>query len=193
MENLGRIFILLAVCLGLGNAQTMGPGKCPTGQTFKANFEAEKYVGNWFEIQSYPSVFQAQLKCTQAVYTAQSFGIIGVRNSGTSLVDNTVVEITGVAYIPDPVAEPAKLVVIFPPMNTKGGYWVMDTDYTNYSVVYSCTNISENLKIEFAWVLSRTTTLSDATNQTVQEVLQRNSIDPSRFRKTSQEGCVNHP
>ncbi|OQV11849.1 putative Apolipoprotein D [Hypsibius exemplaris] len=193
MENLGRIFILLAVCLGLGNAQTVGPGKCPTGQTFKANFEAEKYVGNWFEIQSYPSSFQAGLKCSHAIYTPKSFAVIEVKNSGTFVANNTVSQVIGTAYIPDPINEPAKLIVGFPPMNGKGGYWVMDTDYTSYSVVYSCAQIGENQKIEFAWVLSRTKTLSDAINQIVQEVLTRNSIDQTPFQKTSQEGCANHP
>ncbi|XP_052077858.1 apolipoprotein D-like [Mytilus californianus] len=34
--------------------------------------------------------------------------------------------------------EPGRLVVQFTPFTPPGQYWVLDTDYVNYSVVYSC-------------------------------------------------------
>ncbi|KAJ8303426.1 hypothetical protein KUTeg_019822 [Tegillarca granosa] len=34
-------------------------------------------------------------------------------------------------------------------------YWILDTDYQTYSLVYSCENIVVG-KLEFAWILSRT-------------------------------------
>lgn len=37
-----------------------------------------------------------------------------------------------------------------------GAYWILDTDYTNYSIVYSCEDfLFGAIKLEFAWILSR--------------------------------------
>ena len=58
---------------------------------------------------------------------------------------------------------PGELCVNFAPGSIDGcgekpdcfsNYWVLETDYESYSVVYSCTQILE-LRNEFAWVLTR--------------------------------------
>ena len=36
-----------------------------------------------------------------------------------------------------------------------GDYKVLTTDYKNYAVVYSCTNILGLAKLEYVWILSR--------------------------------------
>ena len=41
-----------------------------------------------------------------------------------------------------------------------GTYKVLDTDYDNYSAVYSCDNIPGLGKYEYGWVLTRSTTPS---------------------------------
>ena len=41
-------------------------------------------------------------------------------------------------------------------LDPSGDYWILDTDYTNYSVVYACQDfLLGAIKLEFAWILSR--------------------------------------
>ena len=53
--------------------------------------------------------------------------------------------VDGVARLVDPSKREAKLGVVFPgnplfnrPVPNDGNYWVLSTDYVNYSVVWSC-------------------------------------------------------
>merc|ERR1712130_517989 len=63
-------------------------------------------------------------------------------------------KILGSAYVPDPEL-PGELLVQFPG-NPEGSYWILETDYHNYSVVYSCTDfLFGAIKLEFAWILAR--------------------------------------
>ena len=68
---------------------------------------------------------------------------------------------TGVAVVSN-TTEPNKLNVFFENGNS-GNYNVWNTDYTTYSLVYSCNELSIipgiKLKQENAWILSRTTSL----------------------------------
>ena len=72
---------------------------------------------------------------------------------------------TGNAYIAN-LAEPGKLGVTFNSIFNTGSsnftnYIVVDTDYTSYSLVYSCsTRFFGLLKNEVAWILSRARTLN---------------------------------
>ena len=42
-----------------------------------------------------------------------------------------------------------------------GDYWILDTDYETYSVVYSCSQVAF-LKLELGWVLTRQANPSEA-------------------------------
>ena len=76
----------------------------------------------------------------------------------------------GNAYIGD-LSQPGKLEVSFNSIFNKissssnsPNYIVLDTDYTNYSLVYSCSTTFYGLiKNEVAWILSRTRTLNQTT------------------------------
>lgn len=46
-------------------------------------------------------------------------------------------------------------------------YWIMDTDYDNYAIIYSCKNISQSKSAEAAWVLSKQRTISSEVQPTV--------------------------
>jgi lipocalin len=72
----------------------------------------------------------------------------------------------GYAFVADP-AVPNQLVVKLPIIvagvtlfENPGDYQVWETDYDNYSIVYSCTQIVPGiLKSEVTWILSRSKTL----------------------------------
>ena len=96
----------------------------------------------------------------------------------------------GIATYVDPTV-PSKLIVTFQIgiITTRGNYWVLDTDYNNYSLVYSCSKMV-GIKIENAWILSRQPTLDASTINRLQNLLRSNGVDPSKFTVTDQSNCI---
>jgi apolipoprotein D and lipocalin family protein len=74
-----------------------------------------------------------------------------------------------------------------------GQYAVLDTDYENWSAVYSCQGLGP-LYIEFAWLLARE---RNATEENVNLALaqyEKFGIDITKFYDTEQsEDCVYDP
>ena len=72
-----------------------------------------------------------------------------------------------------------------------GTYEVLDTDYENWTAIYSCDSISI-FTIEFAWIMSRTNTLSEQLLAQAEAVFTRNGIDVNKFRPTAQSDDCNY-
>lgn len=68
-------------------------------------------------------------------------------------------------------------------------YWILSTDYVNTALVYSCTDILRLFHVDFAWILSRTRTLPEATIMKAKETFASNNIDVSRMIDTKQQDC----
>uniref|UniRef100_A0A7N6FDU7 Apolipoprotein D n=1 Tax=Anabas testudineus TaxID=64144 RepID=A0A7N6FDU7_ANATE len=143
---LALLFVLTA------NAQVIKPGRCPV-PAVQEKFDAAQYLGTWYEIQKLPNTFQRG-ECSTATYSLNSPGVVGVLN-------RELLAITGTAVSKDPT-EPAKLLVSFFENSPPSPYWVLSTDYDNFSLVYSCTDLGV-LHMEFAWILSRKPSLSEET------------------------------
>jgi len=125
---------------------------CPTVST-KSTFDIEKYLGDWYQVQGIPSFFQpADTHCVRATYTRRDDLSINVRNIG--IFGSGDKEICGHADSKDE-ANPAQLKLYFPG-TPEGDYWVLDTDYENWSAVYSCGDIFGLIKFEYAFALTRT-------------------------------------
>ena len=67
-------------------------------------------------------------------------------------------------------------------------YWIVDTDYDNYSLVWSCTDIVV-LNFDFAWILSRKPTLDDATVEKLKQKLASFGVKTDGFMNTDQTNC----
>ena len=65
---------------------------------------------------------------------------------------DTYEQVCGIAYQPNP-EDPGKLIVDFP-FSPPGDYWILDTDYENYTVIYSCRKKGDSALI-FSWVNTR--------------------------------------
>lgn len=90
-------------------------------------------------------------KCIQSDYTVSGTGF-SVRTSGQNFNGNNAQQIGEIKSTQE--FPPASLSVFFPD-TFPANYQVMETDYTSYSCVYSCTTTS-NHKSEFGFVFSRT-------------------------------------
>ncbi|XP_042354248.1 apolipoprotein D-like [Plectropomus leopardus] len=164
------------------NAQVISPGRCPK-PAVQANFDAARYLGKWYDIQRLPHTFQKGECCT-ATYSLKSPGVVGVLNKEL-LADGTISSISGSAWSKDP-AEPAKLQVSFFENSPPAPYWVLSTDYDNYSLVYSCTDLGV-LHVEFAWIMSRQPTLPEETLEELHSTLSSIGVRVDKLLTTNQD------
>ncbi|XP_072296422.1 apolipoprotein D-like [Eucyclogobius newberryi] len=156
--NALHVIALALLSVMAAQAQVIMPGRCPQ-PAVQEDFDAARYLGTWFDIVKLPHSFQKG-ECSTATYTLQSPGVVGVLNREL-LADGTINSISGSATAKDP-SEPAKLAVSFFEGAPPAPYWVLDTDYNSYSLVYSCTDLGV-LHMDFVWIMGREPTMSPLT------------------------------
>jgi len=128
--------------------------QCPPKPPTVSTLDLQAYLGNWYEQKRIPASFQLNTRCVRATYGLNDEGVVTVHNVATK-EDGSLDEVFGTAYVPDP-AFPGELLVDFPQSPVDGAYWILDTDYENYSIVYSCVDYIFGLvHFEFAWILGR--------------------------------------
>eukprot|EP00058_Branchiostoma_floridae_P006485 XP_002591973.1 hypothetical protein BRAFLDRAFT_122372 [Branchiostoma floridae] len=81
---------------------------------------------------------------------------------------------------------PAHLQVRFSSFQPWGKYWVLDTDYESYTVVYSCSYYVIN-KVEFLWILGRERTVEEETKDKILQMLDNYKIDAMKMVDTVQD------
>uniref|UniRef100_A0A182PVH0 Apolipoprotein D n=1 Tax=Anopheles epiroticus TaxID=199890 RepID=A0A182PVH0_9DIPT len=153
-------------------------------------FDVDRYLGKWYEIQRYENDFQENLDCVQLRYTLNEDRSVQVSNSAFSLLNDSTINVVGTAELsfPDDPLVPAKLnVTFFGAPNNVSNYWVLDTDYERFSVVWNCQPVGEEQSEENFWILSRTPTLPADTEvlYRVHSIMQR-YVDRSLLRFTRQ-------
>ncbi|XP_051553247.1 apolipoprotein D-like isoform X4 [Myxocyprinus asiaticus] len=188
MQTLQVLSLTLLSVLAV-SAQSISSGACPQPPV-QQNFDPTRYVGRWYEIMKIPSKFQLG-ECCQATY-ALSNGIVLVRNDEL-LADGTISFIEGTAKIVDE-SEPAKLEVSFFEDAPPAPYWVLATDYDNYTLVYACSEALGH-HVEYAWIMSRTRTLPKDTVSELLDILKSHSVNIDLFSETDQrpELCSGMP
>ncbi|XP_064619183.1 apolipoprotein D-like [Lineus longissimus] len=150
------VFLSLLVLFVGASAQVPGFGTCPEVPV-QQDFQPDKYTGIWYEYERYFAIFEAFGRCTYANYTLKPNGRINVVNTLTNSLTGSTNAAHGEAYAPDS-SSPSKLVVQFDQSPVPGPYWVLETDYDHYTIIYSCSNITTSIiptKAEIIWILSR--------------------------------------
>ncbi|KPJ05890.1 Apolipoprotein D, partial [Papilio xuthus] len=91
--------------------------------------------------------------CNDATYTLNN-NVVDVYN--TQVINQQLDTINGTATLATTDGS-AKLLVNFPGTSAPADYWVLDTDYDSYALVYSCRNINAQEQREVVipfWILS---------------------------------------
>ncbi|CAF98955.1 unnamed protein product, partial [Tetraodon nigroviridis] len=180
--NAVQVLPLALLAALAAHAQVIKPGRCPR-PAVQQEFDAARYLGTWYEIQRLPHRFQTG-QCSTASYSLKSPGVVGVLNRELR-ADGTVYSISGTAVAEDP-SEPAKLAVSFYENSPPAPYWVLATDYDNYTLVYSCTNLLV-AHAEFAWILSRRPTLAQESVEELRRALSSVGVDVDKLLSTNQD------
>ncbi|XP_059481760.1 apolipoprotein D-like [Neocloeon triangulifer] len=180
------LFALLALASQV-SAQRVALGRCPKVKIMP-NFQPALYLGDWYEYKKYFAIFQLGGTCTIAKYTDKGNGVIGVINRQFSSLLSRYNTIMGTAVLKGEHGE-AKLGVRFP---SAGGfespYWILDTDYVSYSVVFTCNDFGF-FNYQFSWVLTRERFPSEGTIRAADYVLKANGVDLQPFSKTDHKDC----
>uniref|UniRef100_A0A182QXM1 Apolipoprotein D n=1 Tax=Anopheles farauti TaxID=69004 RepID=A0A182QXM1_9DIPT len=151
--------VALALALGTASAGVVFDRECPTGIEAKQYFSVDQYLGKWYEMQRYESEFELNFDCVQVRYSLNEDGSVEVSNSAYNLFNGSSINALGRAVLSFPEEEiiQGKLnVSFFGAPNDRSNYWVLDTDYDNFSVVWSCEQLTPQQSEESFWVLSRT-------------------------------------
>ena len=162
-------------------------GGCPS-PTLVSNFDASQYLGVWYEQARDKHAFFEDDDCTTTEYTTRTDGKVGVLNTQFNLKKQKFSQAKGTAKF-----KGARGSVTFPVkywFDTDGDYRVLDTDYTSYSIVYSCSDFLNIAGIEYVWILTRDETITDTTLDTLKAKLwaKRKSYGASSFKYPKQGG-----
>ncbi len=163
-------------------------GRCPEIKYQLDSFDAPRYMGKWYEVMREKSIIFEKGICQEANYTLNSDGSIDVVNK--ELRDGEWRSVQGTA---DPTSNPFQFKVGFSKgwfgKVGKGDYRVYFTDYENYAIVYSCTDLYL-FSFEYFWVLSREAALPQENLVNFGSYLKQSlGFQDDQIHYTPQENC----
>lgn len=173
--------ILLATLAlaGIVNAGTT-MGTCPA-PVLQQNFDAVKYMGLWYEQARDKTMPWESNDCQQARYTLNKDGTVGVFNTQYNPATDKVEGANATATF-----NGAQGSVKFFWYAPAGDYRVLATDYENYAIVYSCTDLLL-AKSEYIWILTRERDAAEAYIYNALNILKEKipEYDQTYIRRTS--------
>ncbi|TEW53989.1 lipocalin [Psychromonas sp. RZ22] len=144
------LFLLVALqtgCTGL-----------PKGMKAVEQFDADRYLGTWYEIARLDHSFERGLEQVSATYSMRDDGGIKVLNKGYSVKNKTWKEAVGKAYFVNEKTTGHLKVSFFGPFY--GSYIIFKMDEVNYQYAFV-----SSYNHEYLWLLSRTPEISNEVKQ----------------------------
>lgn len=142
--------------------------------------DLKKYMGKWYEIASYPQVFQKGCNCTTAEYTITDKDYVIVENRcNKDSVDGKQAYIKGKAFVEENSGNAKLKVQFFWPFKAK--YWIIDlADDYSYAVV-------SHPNKKYLWILSRTAKMDAAVYDQIILRLKEKGFDLAKLQITKQK------
>lgn len=195
-----QIFTLVAMSMILGSHQQMSTmGKCPAGLKGVANFVPKTFDGTWYEVKRYPSI-QVLGKCFTLKYESQAkaanIKVSQLTPGTTSMVTEAYQKTLTSSWsyqmelgIGKSDCSSWNWNSIFQSVAANASTYILDTDYKNYFVMYSCATFFDSSKLEFAWIYSRNRNLTQTLLAKANDVFTKNKIDTTPLLMSDQSGC----
>lgn len=138
------MFLPLAGCLGM-----------PDGVEPVADFDADRYLGRWYEIARLDHSFERGLEAVNATYSLRDDGGIKVVNRGFDTQAGEWREAVGKAYFVESDSVAHLKVSFFGPFY--GSYVVFDLDRDDYETAFVA-----GYNHSYLWLLARSRSVSEA-------------------------------
>ncbi|XP_043516016.1 apolipoprotein D-like [Frieseomelitta varia] len=184
----GKIVLILSA-LALVRGQIPSLGFCPDYIPM-ANFDMNKFLGIWFEAERYFQLTEVVSRCVMVNYSLGSDGKFRVTNEVTNRFTGIKRVLEGEIKKAASKAEEGKLTVKYSlPLSPETKYSVLETDYDNYAVLWSCSGIGP-FRTQNAWVMTRERQAPGTVLQKAYAVLDKYQISKMFFVKTDQEDCA---
>jgi apolipoprotein D and lipocalin family protein len=138
-----------------------------------------RYMGDWYEIASFPQRFQKGCVASKAAYALRKDGDVDVLNQcRDKTLDGKIRMAKGKAWVTDSKSRAKLKVRFFWPFS--GAYWIIDlcAGY-EYAVV-------GHPNRNYLWILSRTPQMDPAVYDGILDRLKKQHYDISRLKKTLQ-------
>lgn len=143
------------------------------------NVDLKKYSGKWYEIASFPQLFQKGCNCTTAEYTLTDKDYVIVENRcKKGSISGKQTYIKGKAFVVKNSGNAKLKVQFFWPF--KGKYWIIDlADDYSYAVV-------GHPNRKYLWILSRTPILNETLYQQIILRVKEKGFDVTKIIITKQ-------
>lgn len=165
MKNIQKIAIPVSLgILGLIILNSCSAG-IPKGATAVTHFNADKYLGKWYEIARFDYRFEKNMDNVTATYSQNSKGTIRVDNKGYDYIKKEWKESIGEAKFVKDKTEARLKVSFFKPI--WAGYNVIDID-ENYQYA-----LIAGSSLKYIWILSRTKEIPESIKQRFLEKAKR--------------------
>jgi len=149
------------------------------------NFDVNRYCGKWYEQSRTWFWPEESGVCSRATYTKRDENSINVKNEmRVGSPEGGIQSIEGTATLRTP--NEGHLLVDFGGHRT-GNMKILETDYTSYSLVYSCYSFAGLLHWETAWILTRDAQISDQFMDTLMNKYKKIGFDTSRLKRQTQD------
>ncbi|XP_013192069.2 insecticyanin-A [Amyelois transitella] len=149
------MFVSLILNNEISNSQVLQFGPCADVKTMEY-FELERFLGQWYEIERFPTWYEDYGAC--AYKRIQACGRrIEIEHAFVRDGVKYILHVNS-SYVP---GDDAVFVIQQNNVDPMGvPFTIITTDYTNYAVAYGC-SFNEFIGIKYisAWILSRTSTL----------------------------------
>ncbi len=152
-----------------------------TAKTYKTrmNFDAEKYLGEWYEIARFDFKFEKNMSHVKANYSMNPNGTIRVENSGFDYIENKMKTKIGKAKFKGANDVGELKVSFFGPFYSGYNIIALDPEY-KYSLVAGDSH-------DLLWILSRTPTIPDDVMQNYLDIARNAGFDVDNLVWTKQD------
>lgn len=157
------------------------------------NFDESRYAGKWYEIRRLYDPDDLELEdCVQEQYTQSEnkldFDIVrAVQNGPTGEVSYSTGTATPKVFHNSKVPQFIVRYNTTDPADPDTAMDIVQTDYLNYAIAYSCNPINSTTVSEYAWVLSRETLLKKHTADLINKFVNAHFNHPEhKWRITEQ-------
>ncbi|KAL4721555.1 hypothetical protein ACJJTC_012347 [Scirpophaga incertulas] len=175
--------------LATASAQIPSLGWCPDFQPM-ANFNMNRFLGTWFEVERYFTVSEVGSRCVTTNYISTPEGRILVSNEITNYITGLKRLMEGHLQMIGREGDGRFLVKYSSlPLPYDYEYSILDTDYDSYAVMWSCSGLGP-VHTQSAWLLTRDRLPSLLIMQKAYAVLDRFKISRAFFVKTNQADCT---